>query len=142
MVSGLNGIACQLYVGADYTTKKELIGQGDASLTHGGDPIEINNKSSGGWRVFLEDPNGNNFSTRSLDIAVSFTYMNDADQIKEFADAAKGITKSYIFDFGDYHYIGDFVPKISTESAAKNKAVTLEITYSSSGEIRKVITAK
>ena len=45
MANGVNGVTCLIYIGADYATKTNLVGQGDATLTHNGDGIEINNKS-------------------------------------------------------------------------------------------------
>ena len=139
--NGVNGASCLLYIGDDYATKTALIGQGDATLTHNGDGIEINNKSTGGYREYLDSTDGNNTTTRSVDIALQLTFMADTDQSAEIADVQAKVIKSYIFDFGTYYYVGEFLPKLNTETATKDTAVTLDITYSSSGAYeRKVVT--
>lgn len=133
MSNGVNGASCLLYIGADYATKTALIGQGDATLTHNGDGIEINNKSTGGYREFLDSTDGNNTTTKSLDIALQLTFMADDAQKAEIADVQAKVIKDYIFDFGTYYYVGKFLPKLNTETATKDTAVTLDITYQSSG---------
>ena len=133
MANGVNGASCLLYIGEDYATKTSLVGQGDATLTHNGDGIEINNKSTGGFREYLDSTDGNNTTTQSLDIALQLTFMADTAQTAEIADVQAKVIKSYIFDFGTYYYVGKFLPKLNTETATKDTAVTLDITYMSSG---------
>jgi len=140
MANGVNGVTCLIYIGSEYDSKTDLVGQGDATLTHNGDGIEINNKSTGGYREYLNDANGNNSTTKSLDIALQLTFMDDAGQSSEIADIHNKVIKDYIFDFGTYYYTGKFLPKLNTESAVKDQAVTLDVTYYSSGAFtRKVV---
>ena len=80
--NGFNGGLCLIYKGL-YAAKTDIVGQGDASITHGGGPIEINNKSSGGWRVNLDGST----STRSVDIDIEFTTSDEASLETLVADA-------------------------------------------------------
>ena len=68
MANGINGGLCMIYSGT-YASKTSIVGQGDATVTHVGAPIELNNKSSGGWRVNLDGST----STKSKDIAIDLT---------------------------------------------------------------------
>lgn len=130
MANGINGGLCMVYLGT-FASKTEIVGQGDATITHGGAPIEINNKSTGGWRENLED----SISTRSMDIAVDFTVSDDASVLTLISAAFAGTAEDYVMDFIDYHYEGTFTPVISTETAAKDTATTISVTFQSSGEI-------
>ena len=68
-INGMNGGLCLLKVG-DADSGVTIVGQGDATVTHNGAPIELNNKSSGGWRVNLDG----SLSTKSVDIALNVTF--------------------------------------------------------------------
>ncbi len=136
MANGFNGGLCLIYKGL-YASKTEIIGQGDSSLTHGGSPIEINNKSSGGWRVNLDGST----STRSLDIDIEFTTSDETSFETLVADAFAGTVGEYCMVFTDtagmsgYYYEGSFTPVISSESAAKDSAATISVQFMSSDEI-------
>ncbi len=130
MANGINGGLCMVYSGA-YASKAAIVGQGDASITHAGAPIEINNKSSGGWRVNLDGST----STRAVDIAVDFTVSDDASVQTLITGAFAGTAATYTMDFVDYYYEGTFTPVISTETAAKDTAATISVTFQSSGEV-------
>lgn len=130
MANGINGGVCMVYKGT-FAAKTDIVGQGDAAITHGGAPIELNNKSSGGWRVNLDG----SVSTKSLDIAVEFTVSDDASVQSLISAAFAGTAEVYTMDFIDYHYEGTFTPVISTETAAKDVAVTVAVNFQSSGEI-------
>lgn len=132
MAAGVNGGTVLVYKGSDYATKTALIGQGNLTATYQGQPIEINNKSSGDFREFLD----NAVSTKAVDFAVDFTVTpDDAAQEQLLDDAFDGVQADYIFDFGGEYYVsGSFVPSISTETGNKNEAVIASITFLSSGE--------
>lgn len=136
MANGFNGGLCLVYKGL-YATKTDIVGQGDATLNHTGAPIEINNKSSGRWRENLDD----SISTRALDIDIEFTVSDDASIEQLIADAFAGTSGDYSMEFVDsagtsgYYYEGIFTPVISTETAAKDAAVTMSVQFQSSGEI-------
>jgi hypothetical protein len=136
MSNGFNGGLCLIYKGL-FIAKTDIVGQGDASLAHGGAPIEINNKSSGGWRVNLDGST----STRSLDIDVEFTTSDDASIEALIADAFAGTAGEYTMEFVDaagtagYYYEGLFTPVISAETAAKDAAATLSVQFQSSGKV-------
>ena len=129
MANGFNGGLCKLYKGS-YSSKVEIVGQGDATLTHGGAPIEINNKSTGGHRVNLS----NSISTKSIDIALDFHFSDDATMAELRAAAAAGTDETYTFDLIDYYIEGAFTPVINTTAAAKDTAVTQSFTFMSNGE--------
>lgn len=130
MANGYNGGLCLIYSG-DYATKADIVGQGDATVNHGGAPIELNNKSTGGWRVNLDG----SLSTKSIDIDVEFTASDDASYTALVAAAFSGTAATYTMDFIDYYYEGTFTPVISSESAAKDSAVTVSVQFQSSGEV-------
>lgn len=137
MANGINGGTVLVYKSDNYATKGDaLVGQGNLTATHAGQPIEINNKSSGDFREYLDGAT----STKALDFAVDFTVTpNDAAQKQLLADAEAGTQASYIFDFnGIYYYIGTFVPALSTETGNKNEAVIASITFLSSGPYNRV----
>lgn len=133
-MNGINGGLAVMKVG-DALTGTTIVGQGDASLTHGGVPIELNNKSTGGWRENLDG----SISTKSLDIDIELTVNDDADQLQLIADAFAGTAATYTFDFLEYNYSGTFTPVISSETAAKDTAVTLSMQFMSSGIITRSI---
>ncbi len=136
MANGYNGGLCKIYTGT-FDSKQDIVGQGDATLTHQGAPIELNNKSTGGWRVNLDD----SISTKALDIAVEFTASDD-DSVEALVLAANsGAVGTYVFDFIGYYYEGSFTPVLNTETAAKDTAVTLAVTFQSSDEITRTVVA-
>ena len=130
MANGINGGLCKIYTGT-FAAKTDIVGQGDATLTHQGAPIELNNKSTGGWRVNLDDA----ISTKAIDIAVEFTASDDASIETLVAACNAGTVGDYAFDFLNYHYEGSFTPVLNTETAAKDAAVTLAVTFQSSDEV-------
>lgn len=133
--NGINGGLVLIKKGDDWTTATDIVGQGDASVTHGGAPIEINNKSTGGWRENLDG----SISTKSMDIDLEITASSDASFATLMADAFAGTISSYVMDFTDgedgYCYIGSFTPVLQSESAAKDTATTATIQFQSSGEV-------
>ena len=130
MANGINGGLVLIKKGL-YVSTVEIIGQGDATVTHGGAPIPLNNKSTAGWRENLDG----SISTRSIDVEVELTVSDDVVQQQLIADAFAGIASEYTIDFIDYYYEGVFTPVINSESAAKDNAVTLSMQFQSSGEI-------
>lgn len=135
MAGEINGGLCLLKVG-DASTGTTIVGQGDATVTHNGAPIELNNKSTGGWRVNLDG----SLSTKSVDIALNVTFNDDAATEQLIADAFAGTSGTYTFDFVKYNYSGTFNPVINTESANKDVAVEQAFTFMSSGEITRTAT--
>lgn len=136
MANGFNGGLCLIYKGL-YAAKTDIIGQGDASLTHNGAPIEISNKSTGLWRENLDG----SISTKSLDIDIEFTTSDDASFEALIADAFAGTAGEYSFVFTDtlgasgYYYEGLFTPVLTAEAAAKDTAATSSLQFQSSKEI-------
>jgi len=130
MANGINGGLCTIKKGT-FALPTEITGQGDAVVTHQGAPIELNNKSSGGWRVNLDG----SISTKAVDIAVQLTVSDDAVVKQLIADAFAGTASAYVMDFVEYYYEGTFTPVIGTENAAKDAAVTIDVTFQSSGEV-------
>ena len=129
MANGVNGVLCKLYKGS-YSSKVEIVGQGDATITHGGAPIEITNKSTGLFRTNLS----NSTSTKSLDIALDFHFSDDATIAELTAAAFAGTDETYTFDLINYYVEGTFTPVLNTTTAAKDTAVTQSFTFMSNGE--------
>ena len=129
-MNGLNGGLCLLKVG-DSSTGVTIVGQGDAQISHNGAPIEINNKATGGWRENLDG----SLSTKSVDIALNVTFTDDATTEQLLADAFAGVAGVYTMDFVEYNYSGTFTPVINSETATKDTAVEMAMTFMSSGEI-------
>jgi predicted secreted protein len=136
MANGFNGGLCMIYKGL-YASKTDIVGQGDASLTHNGAPIEISNKSTAGWRENLDGST----STRSLDIDIEFTTSDDTSFETLVTDAFAGTVGEYTMLFTDvlgtsgYYYEGNFTPVISSETASKDTAATVSVQFMSSLEI-------
>ena len=116
-INGMNGGLCLLKVG-DADSGVTIVGQGDSTITHNGAPIELNNKSSGGWRVNLDG----SLSTKSVDIALNVTFTDDAATEQLMADAFAGTAGVYTMDFVEYNYSGTFTPVINSETASKDTA--------------------
>ena len=139
MSNGINGGLVLIKLGDNLTDATDIVGQGDAAVTHGGAPIEINNKSSGGWRVNLDG----SISTKSLDIDLEMTASDEASYETLVEDAFNGTVKTYLMDFTagtgtGYYYVGEFTPVLQSESAAKDTPVTATVQFQSSGEIERV----
>jgi predicted secreted protein len=130
MANGINGGLVLIKKGL-FASTTEIVGQGDATVNHTGAPIEINNKSTGGWRENLDGST----STRAMDIDVEVTVSDDASVQALIAAAFAGTAEEYTMDFIDYYYEGTFTPVINTESAGKDSAVTLSMQFQSSGAI-------
>ena len=134
-INGMNGGLCLLKVG-DASTGVTIVGPGDATGTHNGHPIELNHKPSGGWRVNLDG----SLSTKSVDIALNVTFTDDAATEQLMADAFAGVAAVYTMDFVEYNYSGTFTPVINSETATKDTAVEMAMTFMSSGEIIRTAT--
>lgn len=130
----LNGVSCLMYKG-EKATKALIEGQGDADITFNGDGIEVNNKASGGYRVMMDSSDGNNTSTKSADIAVTFTFDDEAASLQFYKDAHDRVIDDYYFEFGDkMELFGKFQPSLTGKTAAKDNPLTLAVTFRSSGQ--------
>lgn len=110
----------------------EIVGQMEATITYGGTPIDISNKSFGDWITALDD----NLSGRQIIIAGTIVY-NDAviyEAIK--ADAFTGKQDTYGVDFLNGETLaGTFVPTGMSDSLPHGDKVSTAISFNSSGEI-------
>lgn len=134
MANGINGGLVLIKKGT-YALPETIVGQGDASVAHQGAPIELTNKSTGGWRVNLDG----SISTKAIDVDVEVTFNDDTVLAQVLDDAFNGVASSYVIDFIDFYYEGQFTPVVNTESAAKDAAVTIAMQFQSSGEITRTV---
>ena len=134
MANEINGVLCLVKAGT-FALPTEILGQGTMSIEHGGDPILIDNKSSGEWQTVLDGGS----TTRSLNPTVEFDHNSDAGY-KALLTAARNKTAGdYVFVMGSaadgYYYEGNFVPSIASETANKNEIVKISILFTSNGVI-------
>ena len=127
-IDGLNGTKVLISdsVGA-------LVGQGDFTITYGGEPINVSNKSAGDWECLLDGE----VATQQLVLAGTLTY-NDTVSYETQKDAAfKGIQDTYTVTFAatGETLSGVFHPHAMSDTISRGVGVTTAITYSSSGEV-------
>jgi len=114
-----------------------IIGQGDFSLTYGGTPIEISNKSHGDWITYL-DGDG---ATKQFIFSGEFTYNDDAQYRKVKSDSISHTMDTYTMTLvgsgvvTDESYTGTFMPTGLSDSYARGVKVATTLSFNSSNEV-------
>ena len=130
MSGEINGVLCTVKSGTN-ASPVAILGQGTMSIEHVGDPILIDNKSSGEWQQALDGGS----TTKAKNITVEFDY-NDDTAFQDLITAAEAKTAGpYVVDMSGYYYEGTFIPSITSETANKNEIVKITITFTSNGVI-------
>ncbi len=131
MAGELNGTTCLLYKGAAGT--EALIGQMEMSVTYGGTPIDISNKSYEDWITSLDGE----LASKQVVIAGTVVYNSDATYEAVKSEAFTGTQDDYTFKFGssDEALTGKFVPTGMADAAPQGDKVSTSISFNSSGEV-------
>jgi hypothetical protein len=125
------GVVCIIAKGASPTT---IVGQGEFTLTVGGAPVDITNKSSGG---FMEAMDG---VTTSQSVVFAGTIVYNSDIIFEAvrAEAWTGTQDDYTITYGatGESYAAKFTPTgISDALPSDGNAVMTTVSFNSSGVV-------
>jgi len=131
MAGELNGTACLLYKGVAGT--QQLIGQMEVTITYGGTPIEISNKSYEDWVVSLDGE----LSGKQVVIAGSLVYNSDATYEEVKSEAFTGTQDDYVFKFGssDEALAAKFTPTGMSDAVPQGDKVSTSVSFNSSGAV-------
>lgn len=125
------GVTCVIAKGASPTT---VVGQGEFTLTIGGAPVDITNKSSAG---FVESLDGAT-SSQSVVFAGTIVYNTDVNFEAIRDEAWTGTQDDYTITYGTTGetYTGKFTPTgVSDALPADGNAVMTTISFNSSGVV-------
>jgi len=127
-IDGLNGTKVLISDSAG-----ALVGQGDFTVTYGGEPINVSNKSTGDWEVLL----GGEIATQQIVLAGTLTYTDDVSYETQKDAAFKGIQDTYTVTFAatGETLTGVFHPHAMADTISRGVGVTTAISFSSSGEV-------
>lgn len=127
----LNGTTCLVYKGVAGT--EALIGQMEFSVTYGGTPIDISNKSAGDWICLLD----NELAAKQVVIAGTLVYNSDASYETVKAEAFTGKQDDYSIKFtpSDEALAGKFVPTGMSDALPQGDKVSTSISFNSTGEV-------
>lgn len=112
-----------------------VVGQMDGTITIGGTPIEISNKSTDDFITYL---NGE-LQGKQIVFTGTVTYNSDTEFRQMRADAMVGTQDTYSIVFNgsgsttDESFTGTFTPSGISDNLAMGERVTTSITVSSSG---------
>lgn len=128
MAGELNGTLVLIQNGSD-----DIVGQMEATITYGGTPIDISNKTYLDW-ITLHD---GELSAQQITIAGTLVYNNSATYEAVKADAFTGTQDTYSITFGatGEKLTGSFVPTGLSDSAPQGDKVTTSVTFMSSGTV-------
>ncbi len=127
----LNGTTCLLYKGVAGT--EVLVGQMEFSVTYGGTPIDISNKSAGDWICLLDSE----LAAKQIVIAGTLVYNGDATYEAVKSEAFTGTQDDYTFKFlpSDEELAGKFAPTGMSDAVPQGDKVSTAISFNSSGEV-------
>lgn len=127
----INGTTCLIFKGAAGTD--DLIGQMEFTVTYGGTPIDISNKSGGDWLCFLDGE----LAGQQVVIAGSLVYNSDATYESVKAAGFTGTQDDYTFKFlpSDEALAGKFVPTGMSDTVPHGDKVSTSISFNSSGVV-------
>lgn len=110
----------------------DIVGQGEFTVTFGGEPITFENKSNGDWINRLDGE----LSGQELVISGTLTYNDDTVYRAVVAEALTGTQDDYVLTFPDgFKAEAKFVPHAMSMPLPVGGATTTAITFSSSGEV-------
>lgn len=109
----------------------DIVGQGEFTVTYGGEPITFENKSAGDW---VQRLNGE-LSGRELVISGTLTYNSDTVYRAVRADALSGAHDTYTLTFADgFTAVSEMMPHGMSDTLPRGGAITTAITFSSHDE--------
>ena len=131
MSGELNGTTCLIYKGVAGTD--ELVGQMEFSVTYGGTPIDISNKSAGDWITLLDGE----LAAKQIIFAGTLDYNDDVTYEDIKLEAFTGTQDDYTFKFlpSDEALAGKFVPTGMSDAVPHGDKVSTAISFNSSGEV-------
>lgn len=110
----------------------DIVGQGEFTVTFGGEPITYENKSAGDWVLRLDGE----LSGKELVIAGTLTYNADAMYREVQTDALAGALDDYTLVFPDgFKAEAKFMPHGMSMALPRGGATTTSITFSSHDEV-------
>jgi len=111
----------------------EIVGQGELSVTYGGTPIDISNKSYEDWITLLDD----NLAAKQVVATGTFVYNSDAQFKLLRTNSWAGTQGTYTITFGatGETLTGTYFGKVDSDAAPHGDKVSSAVTFSSSGEI-------
>ena len=114
------------------STPADIVGQGEFTVTFGGEPINFENKSSGDWVESLDGE----LSAKQLVIAGTLTYNSDTVYRSVQTDALTGAHDDYLLTFPDgFAAAAKFIPHGMSIALPVGGATTTSISFSSSAEV-------
>lgn len=114
------------------TPAADIVGQGEFTVTYGGEPITFENKSAGDWVQRLDGE----LSGKELVISGTLTYNSDASYRDVRADALAGTQDTYTLSFPDgAEATATMMPHGMSDALPRGGAITTSVTFSSNGEV-------
>lgn len=113
-----------------------IAGQGSMTVTWGGTPIDISNKSSGDFRELMDGEQAN----KSLDISGDFVYNSDAQFRSMRADVIAGTSAAYIITFTseattDEAFSCQMIPTGMSDQVDRGDKISTTLTLMSTGDV-------
>ncbi len=109
----------------------DLVGQGEMTMTVGGTPIDISNKSYGDYVTYLDDA----LSAKQIVLSGTITYNNNTAYEALRADAMTGSQDDYtiVYAATGEQITAKFVPTGMSDALPLGGAVTTTVSLNSSG---------
>lgn len=109
----------------------EIVGQGEATMTFNGTPIDISNKSLGDWVQLLDAE----LATKQFQIAMTIVYNDDVQYQAVRAASFAGTQGEYTVTYGatGETIVGQFVPTGLSDALPHGDKVSTSLTLMSSG---------
>lgn len=110
----------------------DIVGQGEFTVTYGGEPITYENKSAGDWVLRLDGE----LSAREVVISGALTYSSDTMFREVRADTLAGAQDDYTLVFPDgFSLAAKFIPHGMSDALPRGGATVTSITFSSHDEV-------
>lgn len=128
MAGELNGTTVLIKRGTS-----EIVGQGEATITFNGTPVDISNKSHQDWVTLLDGE----LAGKQLQVSLTCIYNSDASYKSTRADALTGTQDDYSVVYGSSGeaFEAKMVPNGLSDAAPMGDKVTTALTLLSSGEV-------
>lgn len=118
------------------TASGEIVGQGETTLNHAANLIDISNKSRGDKVSYLEGEAG----SEQLTFSTTIIYNNDdqyrAVRAAALAKANMALTLTYVGSGAvtDESFSGDFIPTGMSDAIPQGDKVSTTVTFNSNGD--------
>lgn len=129
MAGEINGTVVVIQKGSSPST---VVGQMEATLTWGGAPIDISNKSYGDFITYIDSE----LATKQMIFSGSIVYNSDTTYEDVKADAFSGTQDDYIITYPNGEsYSALFVPTGLSDTIPHGDKVSTTISFNSSGTV-------